>query len=133
ATKDPVERAEAALQLVEGQIRYVFVGLDGGNYLPARADDTWQRRFGDCKAKTVLLLALLRELGCQAEPALLDSKGGDGTDKRLPSPGLFDHVLVRANVHRKKYRLRRPRLGDRPLDMLPPLAAEWALPMSARP
>jgi len=132
ATKDPVERAEAALQLVEGQVRYVFVGLDGGNYLPARADDTWQRRFGDCKAKTVLLLALLRELGIQAEPALLDSKGGDGTDQRLPSPGLFDHVLVRANVNGKNYWLDGTRLGDRHLDMLPPLAAEWALPMSAR-
>ena len=61
------ERARAALRLVQDQVRYVFVGLDGGNYTPASVADTWQRRYGDCKAKTVMLMALLREMGISAE------------------------------------------------------------------
>ena len=59
ASPNPITRAEAALRLVEDQIRYVYVGLNGGNYRPASADESWTRRFGDCKAKTALLLSLL--------------------------------------------------------------------------
>ena len=42
------------------------------------------RRFGDCKAKTALLLAVLAELGIQAEPVLVDSQGGDGANGDCP-------------------------------------------------
>jgi hypothetical protein len=132
ATADPVERTQEALRVVQDQIRYVFVGLDGGNYKPATADETWKRRFGDCKAKTVVLLAILRELGIKAEPVLVSSKGGDGTDERLPNPTLFDHVLVHAIVAGKDYWLDGTRLGDRYLDMLPTPFFEWGLPLSVR-
>jgi hypothetical protein len=132
ASSDPAARAEAALRLVQDQVRYVFVGLDGGNYMPVSVDETWKRRFGDCKAKTVLLLALLRELGIAAEPMLVNSNGGDGTDEHLPDPKLFDHVLVRATVTGKDVWLDGTRLGDRHLDMIPATDFEWALPLSAR-
>lgn len=131
ASTDPTTRAEAALRLVQDQVRYVYVGLNGGNYIPASADETWQRRFGDCKAKTVLLMALLRELGIKAQPALVNSKGGDGTDEYLPDPELFDHVLVRASVGGRDVWLDGTRLGDRHLDMIPPPAFSWALPLTA--
>lgn len=129
-TADPAKRTEAALRLVQDQIRYVFVGLEGGNYQPAAADQTWSRRFGDCKAKTALLLALLRELGIKAEPVLVNSKGGDGINQRLPNPSLFDHVLVRAFVAGRYYWLDGTRLGDRYLDMLPQPIFEWGLPLT---
>ena len=132
ASSDPVARTEAALQLVQDQVRYVYVGLNGGNYVPATADETWSRRFGDCKAKTALLLALLRELGIEAEPVLVSSKGGDGTDEHLPDPELFDHVLVRAKVAGKEVWLDGTRLGDRHLDMIPAPDFIWALPVTAR-
>lgn len=128
-TSDPVRRAEAALRLVQDQVRYVYVGLDGGNYRPASADETWDRRFGDCKAKTVLLVALLRELGIDAEPVLVASKGGDGIDQRLPTPGVFDHVVVRATVGQGKVWLDGTRLGDRLLANLEPPQSRWALPL----
>jgi transglutaminase-like putative cysteine protease len=95
-------QAQAALELVQEQVRYIYVGLDGGNFKPALADETWSRRYGDCKGKTALLLALLRELSIEAEPVLANNSGlDDGFDERLPSPGLFDHVLVRAIVDGK--------------------------------
>ena len=132
ASNDPVARTEAALRLVQDQIRYVYVGLNGGNYVPAPADETWRRRFGDCKAKTALLIALLRELGIKADPMLVNSRGGDGTNERLPDPELFDHVLVRATVEGKDVWLDGTRLGDRHLDMIPAPVFEWALPLGAR-
>ncbi len=129
ASNDPAQRTEAALRLVQERIRYVYVGLDGANYRPATADETWDRRFGDCKAKTVLLLALLRELGVPAEAVLVNAQGGDGTDQHLPMPGVFNHVLVRATLGERTYWLDGTRLGDRGLDLLPPPVFRWALPV----
>jgi hypothetical protein len=131
ASSDPARRAEAALQLVEDRIRYVYIGLNGGNYQPATADETWTRRFGDCKAKTVLLIALLRELGIAAEPVLVASAGGDGIDERLPTPTVFDHVVVRATIGGVPVWLDGTRLGDRRLATLMPPPSRWVLPLRA--
>ncbi|MDI1296416.1 MAG: transglutaminase domain-containing protein, partial [bacterium] len=128
-SSDPVVRAQAALALVQGQIRYVYVGLNGGNYRPASADETWKRRFGDCKGKTALLLAVLRALGIEAQAVLVNSNGGDGMDERLPSPLMFDHVLVRATIAGKTHWLDGTRLGDQWLTLLPPVPYRWALPL----
>ena len=130
AYSDPTDRVQAALRLVQEQIRYVYVGLDGGNYIPTDADDTWQRRFGDCKAKTAVLLALLKELGINADPILVNSKGGDGIPDRMPNQALFDHVLVRAKVKGNDFWLDGTRLGDHFLNMIPQPEFEWALPLT---
>ncbi|NMN07098.1 MULTISPECIES: DUF3857 domain-containing protein [unclassified Novosphingobium] len=130
ASTDPVQRAEAALRLVEEQVRYVYVGMDGANLTPADADVTWQRRFGDCKGKTVLLLALLRGLGIEAQPLLIQSRGGDGLADRLPNPALFDHVVVRAIIAGKPVLLDGTRLGDRSLAMILPPPWRQGLPIT---
>lgn len=129
----PLDRASAALKLVQQDVRYIYVGLNGGNLTPASADVTWQRRYGDCKGKTALLLALLAELGINAEAVLVNSSGGDdGLDQRLPIPQLFDHVLVRAHIDGAAYWLD---------GTLPPVASpgarpvypvNWVLPLTAR-
>lgn len=129
ATSDPTRRAEMALRLVQDRIRYVYVGLDTGNMTPASVDETWTRRFADCKGKTVLLIAILRELGIAAEPMLVNSNGGDGLSLRLPNPGLFDHVIVRATIAGKPWLLDGTRLGDRALDLLPVGAWREGLPL----
>lgn len=131
STSDPAGRAEAALALVEDRIRYVYLAMNDGNYRPASADETWSRRFGDCKAKAALLLALLRELGVPAEVALVNSAGGDGLDQTLPMAGAFDHVIVRAEVAGKTYWLDGTRVGDRRLALLPEPLWTWALPLRA--
>ena len=128
ASPDPKVRAAAALRLVQDQVRYAFVGMNLGGLVPADADVTWQRRFGDCKGKTVLLLALLHQLGIEAEPALVRTSGGDGLDQRLPILG-FDHVIVRAEISGKTYWLDGTRIGDRGLDDIEIPAFHWALPV----
>jgi hypothetical protein len=129
SSEDPQKRMEAALQLVQDRVRYVYIGVQGGNLTPATADQTWERRFGDCKAKSALLLAILRELGISGEAVLVNTRGGDGTNERLPSPGLFDHVLVRANAGENAYWLDGSRTGDKTLAQIPPPVFRWALPV----
>lgn len=98
ATNDPLRRTAMALQLVQDKIRYLAVGMDGGNYVPQSPVKTWEVRYGDCKAKTLLLLAMLKELDIQAEPVLAHTALGDVVPLRVPSALAFNHILVRATV-----------------------------------
>ncbi|HTN40957.1 MAG TPA: DUF3857 domain-containing protein [Asticcacaulis sp.] len=129
ASADPVTRMQLALSLVEDRIRYVYVGLNGENYRPATADETWERRYGDCKSKTVLLLAILHGLDIQAEPVLVNLGGGDGINEWLASPLLFNHVLVRAQIGSRPYWMDGTRVGDSNLEQIPPPSFRWALPL----
>ena len=127
---DPKIRAEAALALVQERVRYVALVMGQGGLVPADAETTWARRFGDCKAKTALLLALLHELGVQAEPVVVNTTTGDGLDARLPMVGLFDHVLVRATIGGRTYWLDGARTGDSSLDRLTVPNYGWGLPLA---
>ena len=131
AHASPLERASAALKLVQQDVRYIYVGLNGGNLTPASADETWQRRYGDCKGKTALLLALLKELGVTAEPVLVNSSGADdGLDQRLPIPQLFDHVLVRAHIDGAAYWLDGTLPSVAPPSDRPVFPVGWVLPLT---
>lgn len=125
----PQDRAGAALALVQDQVRYVFLGMNDGGLVPAGADLTWSRRFGDCKGKTVLLLALLRGLGIEADPVLVSTSGGDGLNARLPVVSDFDHVLVRARIGGSIYWLDGTRTGDRTIAGIAVPAFDWGLPL----
>ena len=129
ASPDPAKRAELALQLVEEKVRYVSLALGIGGLVPASANETWRRRFGDCKAKTALLIGLLRELDIQAVPILVNTGSGDGLNERLPMVDLFDHVIVRAEVAGKTYWLDSTRTGDVSLTTLDVPFYHWGLPV----
>ncbi|MEY2927737.1 MAG: hypothetical protein RL367_2214, partial [Pseudomonadota bacterium] len=91
-------QAAAALRLVQDKVRYLFNGMNGGNYVPTPANQTWTDRYGDCKAKTLLLLTILRDLGIAAEPALASVMVPGSALVSLPAMNVFDHVLVRATI-----------------------------------
>jgi tetratricopeptide (TPR) repeat protein/transglutaminase-like putative cysteine protease len=128
-TPDPKARAALALALVEDKIRYVLLAMNDGGLIPADADRTWSRRYGDCKGKSVLLLALLQGLGIEARPVVVSTRAGDGLDARLPMSQLFDHVLVEATIDGQVYWLDATRLGDRSLDHLHVPYYHWGLPL----
>lgn len=131
AGPDPKLRALAALRLVQDKIRYFALTMGEGGYVPATADETWKRRFGDCKGKTVTLLALLAGLGIDAEPVLVSNAFGDSLGERLPMMRLFDHVIVRARIAGRSYWLDGTRTGDRSLDALLSSPFGFGLPLRA--
>jgi len=128
----PLDRARAALSLVQDDIRYVYAGMDGGDYHPATVAQTWERRFGDCKGKTAMLLGVLRQLGIPAEAVLVSLAGGDGIDERLPSPAPFDHVVVRATIGGTRYWLDGTRTGEGRLLTDADVAFRWSRSASHR-
>ncbi len=97
ATSDPMMRVTSSLRLVQDSVRYtsISIGLDG--YRPHAPAVTWRNGYGDCKDKTMLLIAILRRLGVTAVPALTGIDDGPGLDNVLPSANVFDHVIVRVD------------------------------------
>lgn len=128
-SKDPKTRAALALQLVQEQVRYLAHNEDARGYTPQSAEETWRLRSGDCKAKTVLLIALLKQLGIPATPALASLAVGDGLNEHLPLIQLMDHVVVRVHLEGRDYWLDGTRQGDRSLAELTTYPYGWVLPL----
>ena len=110
---DPLARAAAALRVVQEDISYLMNGLDGGNYLPQTPAETWEKRYGDCKAKTLLLLAMLHEMDIAAEPVMVNSAIGDAVPELLPMAAAFNHIAVRATIDGTDYWLDGTMTGTR--------------------
>jgi len=100
---DPADQLVAALRYVQDEIRYLALTYGEGSFVPVAPDQTLQTRVGDCKAKTMLLLALAEALGIEADPALVSLSAGPGLDQQFPSPGAFDHIIVRARLNGQDY------------------------------
>lgn len=127
----PEDRAAAALRLVQDQVRYLALSMGEGGYVPQSADAVWRSRYGDCKGKTALLLALLHGLGIEAEAALVSTDYGDGLERRLPLMAWFDHIIVKATINGRDYWMDGTGVGDRQLALLTPPPYDWALPVQA--
>lgn len=125
----PIDRAAAALRLVQEEVSYQYNGMDGGNYLPQPPETTWQLRYGDCKAKSFLLLSILQQLGVESQIVLVSSNRGDAIPELLPMPSNFDHMIVHAAIAGKDYWLDGTMTGIRKpmLDFVPSFV--WALPV----
>ena len=131
ADQTSIGRAALALELVQQKIRYLAVGMDGGNYVPQAAARTWTVRYGDCKAKTLLLLTLLHAMKIEAEPVLANVGLGDLLPERLPSAIAFNHVLVRATIDGQALWLDGTGSGARLADIHDTPALRYVLPVRA--
>jgi transglutaminase-like putative cysteine protease len=95
---DSEQRILAALRFVQDEIRYLGLESGGGSYKPTAPGEVLRRRFGDCKDKACLLSVLLRQTGIDATPAFVSDVYRSTVAERLPSPGDFDHVIVRVQI-----------------------------------
>ena len=88
------EQLAAAIRFVQDDIRYLGIEMGRNSHEPHQPAATLTQRYGDCKDKAFLLSLLLRELGIEAYPALVNTKLRRRLDVFLPSPFLFDHVIT---------------------------------------
>ncbi len=109
----PSERASAALQWVQNEIRYVSVSLGESSHRPHPPAEVLKNRYGDCKDKTLLLMRLLQAMGIPAHAALASLAAPQRPAVLLPSPLAFDHVVVQARLDDRDYYLDGTRLGQR--------------------
>jgi len=94
-----VENATLLLDYVQNEIRYTSINGGIGSFKPTSPDKVLQRRYGDCKDKSLLLVRLLRELGLdESYPVLVNSGSGKNLDNYLPGSSLFNHVIVKTEI-----------------------------------
>ncbi len=90
-----------ALDFVQEQIRYLGLEMGESSHRPSLPEEVLERRYGDCKDKTRLLVSLLGELGIEAYPALVNTNSGVYLTDTLPSQHAFDHAIVLARLNGK--------------------------------
>ncbi|HEY0659829.1 MAG TPA: DUF3857 domain-containing transglutaminase family protein [Lysobacter sp.] len=95
---DPQDRVEAALRVVQEQVRYFGVEMGDNTHRPTAPSETWSRRYGDCKDKAYLLTTMLSRMGMTAMPALVSAGRGKGITDSPPAASVFDHVVVRVQL-----------------------------------
>jgi len=90
------EKAEALLQYLDKEVRYTGVEFGEAAIVPRTPAETLKQKYGDCKDKAVLLVALLRAADVPAYVALLNVGTRQDVPADLPGLGLFDHAIVYA-------------------------------------
>ncbi|HXY68744.1 MAG TPA: DUF3857 domain-containing protein [Gemmatimonadales bacterium] len=87
-----LDSLRAVHRWVAQDFRYVSVALGLAGYQPRTPAATLETRYGDCKDKATLFVALARRMGFRADPVLLSASGG--IDSTLPTTQAFDHMIA---------------------------------------
>ncbi|MEA2164922.1 MAG: hypothetical protein QOK37_3049 [Thermoanaerobaculia bacterium] len=104
------------LDMIEKDVRYAGVEVGDGSIVPRPPKSVLQKKYGDCKDKATLLVALLRTAGIPAHVALLDAGYGFDTVAELPGADHFNHAIVAVDA-----------VGDAPILWIDP-TDEFARP-----
>lgn len=88
------DKIRAIYHFVASQIRYVGIELGRSAYQPSPAVEVLKKRYGDCKDKTTLIIAMLELVGIEAFPVLMSPAPYEPIDLELPSVGQFSHIIV---------------------------------------
>ncbi|MFM8547343.1 MAG: transglutaminase domain-containing protein, partial [Betaproteobacteria bacterium] len=78
---------------VNRNIRYLSVHFGVEGWIPHPAPHVLKTRYGDCKDQTAFMQAMLRAVGIDSTPALINTRSSYYLP-RLPLAGAFDHVIV---------------------------------------
>lgn len=92
------EALARALSFVQTEVRYVSLSIGESSHTPASPATTLDRRYGDCKDKSLLLIGLLAQAGVKSEPVLVDTNLRHEVANGLAGPNAFDHAIVRARI-----------------------------------
>ncbi len=91
--KDDKEKVERLYRFLQAGTRYVAIELGIGGWQPHGAEAVFLTRQGDCKDLTTLLIAMLKEAGVAAYPALVLTRDEGELIRDFPS-NQFNHLLT---------------------------------------
>jgi transglutaminase-like putative cysteine protease len=111
------KRIEAIFRYVSQEIRYMGITTEkeAPGYEPHDVKITFENKYGVCRDKAALLVAMLRLGGFQAYPVLIHS--GPKKDFDVPNP-YFNHAIVGVETVNGNYILMDP-TNENTRDMLP--------------
>lgn len=94
---DPYERLLKVYRLLEEQTRYVSIQLGIGGMQPASAADVCRKGFGDCKGLSNYMVAMLREVGIEADYVVIGTKHED-LPADFANVALLNHAIARVHM-----------------------------------
>jgi transglutaminase-like putative cysteine protease len=89
-----LEKISAVHEFVLRNTHYVAMEFGIYSYKPYPVTQVYSRRFGDCKDKASLMIALLRQAGIEADIALVRTRRMGDISDRATSIAPFNHAIV---------------------------------------
>lgn len=82
------------LAAIQKDIRYAGIEIGEGSIVPRTPRQVLANKYGDCKDKAVLLVAMLRVAGFPAHVVLLNAGSDFDSHADLPALGHFNHAIA---------------------------------------
>lgn len=93
----PRQKLLRVYRLLEDETRYVSIQLGIGGMRPASAADVCKYGFGDCKGLSNLMVAMLSEMGVEADYVVIGTRHED-LPADFANVALLDHAIARARL-----------------------------------
>jgi len=91
--KSKEEKVKALYEFMQNKTRYVGIQLGIGGYQPFEASVVDRFGYGDCKALSNYMIALLKEAGISANYVLIEAGQSPSLDEDFPS-SQFNHAIT---------------------------------------
>lgn len=95
--KNEKEIVSILFNYLQEKNRYVSIQLGIGGWKPFPAEFVYENSYGDCKALTNFMLALLEYVGIEAHAVLIDANSGIPLLEEFPG-NQFNHVVLRVTL-----------------------------------
>lgn len=99
---DPKKYIVLATRFVQDEIRYMGIEVGQYSHKPNSPERVLAQRYGDCKDKSLLLVHLLEPVNIKAYMAYVSTYNTIKTGDYLPSPFVFNHVVVMVDYDNNK-------------------------------
>ncbi len=97
------DKARAILEFIQDNFRYVSMSFGDHTVEPHLTKEIFKNRYGDCKDLALLARQMLSIAEIKANIALFSGEFNGNPQNGLPSPKLFDHVVLEVEVDGEKY------------------------------
>ncbi len=97
------EKARAIFEFIQDDFRYVSMSFGDHTVEPHATDVIFKNRYGDCKDLALLAKQMLQIAGMTSHICLLSGEFSGDPRKALPSPVLFEHVILELDFDGQRY------------------------------
>lgn len=94
---DSYQKLLLVYRLLEESTRYVSIQLGIGGLQPAPASEVFKHGFGDCKGLSNLTVAMLKEVGIDADYVVIGTKH-ENLPTDFANMSMLNHAIVRVNM-----------------------------------
>jgi len=92
------EKIKNVFYYVQEEIKYIAFEDGLGGFIPREPVDTYNKKFGDCKDKAMLINSLLNQAGIPCYPVWIGTRDIPYSYSEVPTPQSDNHMIAAVNV-----------------------------------